>query len=58
MNDATDWTPNFRRSPIHGYIQSQYQELREAVYRDKMSAEDAAAELQKRVDTEWKNQGY
>jgi multiple sugar transport system substrate-binding protein len=58
VNEATDWTPNFRRSPIHGYIQSQYQELRESVYRDNMSAEDAAAELQKRVDTEWKNQGY
>lgn len=58
VNEATDWTPNFRRSPIHGYMQSQYQELRESVYRDKMSAEDAAAELQKRVDTEWKNQGY
>jgi len=54
---ATDWIPNFRRSPIHGFIQTQYQELRESVYRDKMKAEDAAAELQKRVDTEWKNQG-
>jgi multiple sugar transport system substrate-binding protein len=54
---ATDWLPNFRRSPIHGFIQSQYQELREAVYRDKTTADEAAAELQKRVDTEWKNQG-
>jgi maltose-binding protein MalE len=58
VNEATDWTPNFRRSPIHGYVQSQYQELRESVYRDNTSAEEAAAELQKRVDTEWKNQGY
>jgi multiple sugar transport system substrate-binding protein len=58
VNEATDWTPNFRRSPIHGYMQSQYQELRESVYRGNMTAEEAAAELQKRVDTEWKNQGY
>jgi maltose-binding protein MalE len=54
---ATDWIPNFRRSPIHGFIQTQYQELRESVYRGSMSAEDAAAELQKRVDAEWKAQG-
>ena len=54
---ATDWLPNFRRSPIHGFIQTQYQELRDLVNRDKMKPEDAAAELQKRVETEWKNQG-
>ena len=54
---ATDWLPNFRRSPIHGFIQTQYQELRDLVNRDKMAADAAAAELQKRTDTEWKNQG-
>jgi len=58
VTQATDWTPNFRRSPIHGYIQSQYQELRDSVNRGKMSPEAAAAEMQKRTDTEWKNQGY
>jgi hypothetical protein len=46
-----------RRCPIHSFVQTQYQELRELVYRDSMPAKDAAAELQKRAEAEWINQG-
>lgn len=46
-----------RRSPLHPFVQTQYVELREQVYRGLMTAKDAAAELQKRADAEWKAQG-
>lgn len=55
-DEATEWIIG-RRSPIHNFVQTQYQELREKVYRDTMSAKDAAAEMQKRADAEWKAQG-
>lgn len=55
-DQVTEWLIG-RRCPIHGFVQTQYQELRENVFRGKMSAKDAAAELQKRSDSEWKNQG-
>jgi multiple sugar transport system substrate-binding protein len=55
VNEATDWTPNFRRSPIYNFIESQYSELRESVYRDKMTAEEAAAELQNPTSREVKD---
>lgn len=46
-----------RRCPIHWYLADQYKELREKVYRDQMTAKDAAAELQKRAENEWAAQG-
>ena len=55
-DEATEWIIG-RRSPIHNFVQTQYQELREKVYRDTMSAADAAAEMQKRAENEWKAQG-
>jgi len=57
INEATDWhTP--ARCPITGYVQTQYIELREAVYRDEMTGSDAAAEFQKRCETEYKAAGF
>jgi hypothetical protein len=46
-----------RRCPIHWFVADQYKELREKVYRDQMTAKEAAAELQKRADDEWAAQG-
>jgi len=54
--EANEWIIG-RRSPIHNFVQTQYQELREKVFRDTMPAKDAAAELQKRAEAEWKAQG-
>ena len=54
--DVTEWTIG-RRCPINDFVITQYTELREQVYRDLMSAEDAAAELQKRAEAEWQAQG-
>lgn len=47
-----------RRSPIHWFVTTQLTELRDKIARGQMTPEDAAAEVQKRADTEWKNQGY
>jgi multiple sugar transport system substrate-binding protein len=47
-----------RRSPIHWYVNTQLAEVRDKIARGQMTAEEAAAEVQKRADTEWKNQGY
>lgn len=58
--DAADQATDFvlgRRCPIQSFVITQYQELREQVYRDLMSAQEAADELQKRALTEWDAQG-
>lgn len=55
-DQVTEWIIG-RRCPIHNFVQTQYNELREKVYRDTMSAKDAAAEMQKRAEAEWKAQG-
>ena len=55
-DQVTDWIIG-RRCPIHGFVQTQYVELREQVYRDAMTAQDAAAELQSRAEAEWAAQG-
>ena len=46
-----------RRSPIHWFVAGQWDELKEQVYRDLMSPDDAVAELQKRAVDEWEAQG-
>jgi maltose-binding protein MalE len=56
-NQVTDWTVG-RRCPIYGFVTTQYTELREQVYRDLMTAEAAAAELQARAVAEWEAQGF
>lgn len=55
-NNVDEWMIG-RRCPIHWFMASQYGELREKVYRDQMTAKEAAAELQKRGDDEWAAQG-
>lgn len=55
-NNVDEWLIG-RRCPIHWFMASQYGELREKVYRDQMTAKEAAAELQKRGDDEWEAQG-
>lgn len=55
-DQVTEWIIG-RRSPIHPFVQTQYVELREQVYRGNMTAKDAAAELQTRAEAEWKAQG-
>ena len=52
--EMTEWIVG-RRCPIRSFVDAQYQELREQVYRDLMSATDAAEELQTRALAEWKH---
>lgn len=54
--EVTEWIIG-RRCPIHGFVQTQYTELREQVYRGNMTGTDAAAELQSRAESEFKAQG-
>ena len=57
VNEATAWhTP--ARCPITGYVQTQYTELREAVYRDEMTGSQAAEEFQRRCESEYKAAGF
>lgn len=46
-----------RRCPIHWFIDTQWAEMKEAVYRDLMSPEEAVAEVQRRAVDEWDAQG-
>ena len=55
--NVTDWTIG-RRCPINDFVINQYVELREQVFRDLMPADQAAAELQERAETEWEAQGF
>lgn len=55
-DQVTEWLIG-RRCPIHWFIASQYQELREKVYRGDMTSTEAAAELQRRAEDEWSAQG-
>jgi ABC-type glycerol-3-phosphate transport system substrate-binding protein len=57
VDEATAWhTP--ARCPITGFVQTQYVELREAVYRDEMTGAEAAEEFQKRCEEEYKAAGF
>ena len=57
VKEATDWhTP--ARCPITGFVQTQYIELREAVYRGQMTGKQAAEEMQRRCEAEYKAAGF
>ena len=56
IDEVTDWLVG-RRSPLHWYVNTQLWELREQVYRDLITAEEAVAELQTRAENEWEAQG-
>lgn len=55
-NNVTEWTVG-RRCPINAFVITQYTELREQVFRDLISPQAAAEELQKRAVAEWQAQG-
>lgn len=55
-SEATDMVVG-RRCPINSFVITQYTELREQVYRDLMSPQEAADELQARAEAEWQAQG-
>jgi len=57
LDEATDWhTP--AGCPMTAYVQTQYTELREAVYRDEMTGSQAAEEFQRRCESEYKAAGF
>lgn len=56
VNETTEWLRGGRRCPIHWFVTDALAELREAVYRDQMTAEQAVAELQQRALDEWEAQ--
>ncbi|MCY3709765.1 MAG: twin-arginine translocation signal domain-containing protein [Caldilineaceae bacterium] len=56
IEEVTDWIVG-RRSPIHWFVNTQLWDLREQVYRDLITPQEAVAELQKRAEDEWEAQG-
>jgi multiple sugar transport system substrate-binding protein len=57
VTEATEFSSP-ARCPITNFTSTQYQELREKVYREQMTGKEAAAEFQKRCDTEYKQAGF
>ncbi|MBN1810573.1 MAG: twin-arginine translocation signal domain-containing protein [Anaerolineae bacterium] len=57
VTDADEWSSP-ARCPITSFVGNQYSELREKVFRDEMTAADAAAEFQARCEAEWAAQGF
>ena len=57
IEEATEWH-NPAKCPITGFVNDNYYELREYVMRDEMTSADAAAELQRRAEEEYKSQGF
>jgi len=55
--EATYWGKTLK-CPITSFIGTVYPQIREDMYRGKTTAEQAAADLQTRVETELKNQGF
>lgn len=54
--EATEWHL-LRRCPIHWFVKTQLDEIRDLIARDQMTASDGAAELQKRALEEFEAQG-
>jgi multiple sugar transport system substrate-binding protein len=57
VDEADEWSSP-ARCPITNFSRTQFQELREAVYRDEMTGTEAAAEFQKRCETEYTEAGF
>lgn len=57
VNEATEWSSP-ARCPITGFVNTQFTQLREAQYREEMTAAEAATEFQKRCEEEYKNAGF
>ena len=56
LDEANSWQAP-ERCQITAFVQTQYGELREKVYREEMTGAEAAAEMQKRCNDEWKAAG-
>jgi ABC-type glycerol-3-phosphate transport system substrate-binding protein len=56
LEEANSWHAP-ERCQITAFVQTQYQELREKVFRDEMTGAEAAAEMQERCDQEWQAAG-
>ena len=57
VDQATHWYSP-ARCPITSFCQTQMSQLREAHYRDEMTAAEAAAEMQARAEEEWVAAGF
>ncbi|MCE7982456.1 MAG: extracellular solute-binding protein [Caldilinea sp. CFX5] len=57
VKEANYWGP-FIRNEIQSFIETQYQQVREAVFRGEMSGAQAAAQLQEETIKEWKQAGF
>mgnify|MGYP005846460831 FL=1 len=57
VKEATDLQPAIP-CPITSFVQTTYDQLSDDVNRGKMTGQDAAAEFQKRCETEYKNAGF
>lgn len=56
VDEVDEWLVG-RRSPIHWFVAGEWDTLKEQVYRDLISPQEAVAELQKRAVDEWEAQG-
>ncbi len=57
FKEATEWHKP-AQCPITSFVGNVFGEVRESFLRNEKSAKDAAAELQTRVEEEWKNAGF
>jgi maltose-binding protein MalE len=57
VDEATEWSSP-ARCPISQFASQQWIQLREAHFREEMTAAEVAAELQKRCEEEYKNAGF
>lgn len=57
VQEATYWGP-FIRNEIQSFVETQYQQAREAVFRGEMTGAEAAAKLQDEAVKEWKQAGF
>jgi len=57
VQEATYWGP-FIRNEIQAFIETQYIQAREAVFRGEMTGAQAAAQLQEQAVNEWEQAGF
>lgn len=57
VQEATYWGP-FIRNEIQSFVETQYQQARESVYRGQMTGAEAVAQLQEEAEKEWKQAGF
>ena len=57
VQEATFWGP-YIRNEIQAFVETQYQQVREAVFRGEMTGAQAAAQLQEECEKEWQQAGF